>query len=331
MLRNVKGKYDETYKSINKLISDTGTAIGETAIKGLGDLKTSIPGAMDDMQTQIQTWLKTNAKGFSINVTPITTGAEPDEYEKLKGDSNAAAKEVKETLTGKSSGGNNTTTPQKSATEQKKENDQKAATTVSNLIKGLKVTDSKSAYVAKSQIADARKKYNALTADQKKLVSSSLLSNLSKYEAWANEYTLVANMEKKAASTQQALSDNVNWDAKAPDKDKVKAIIKKGAKRSSKTLTDAEKKAHHALWEHIASKYGYNPTYAVYGELAKLYGLKVANYNKLTSAEKTKLLNLMKADGYAKGTLGVKEDELNWTHDGELIRTRDGAILRQLP
>ncbi|MBR1694055.1 MAG: hypothetical protein IJ709_01435 [Selenomonas sp.] len=33
--------------------------------------------------------------------------------------------------------------------------------------------------------------------------------------------------------------------------------------------------------------------------------------------------------GYAKGTKGVKEDELNWLHEGELVyRKADGAILR---
>ena len=35
--------------------------------------------------------------------------------------------------------------------------------------------------------------------------------------------------------------------------------------------------------------------------------------------------------GYAKGTLRTLEDELNFTHEGEIIRRSDGAILRQLP
>ena len=35
--------------------------------------------------------------------------------------------------------------------------------------------------------------------------------------------------------------------------------------------------------------------------------------------------------GYRMGTLGTLEDELNFTHEGEIIRRSDGAILRQLP
>ena len=35
--------------------------------------------------------------------------------------------------------------------------------------------------------------------------------------------------------------------------------------------------------------------------------------------------------GYKMGTLGTLDDELNFTHEGEIIRRSDGAILRQLP
>lgn len=41
-------------------------------------------------------------------------------------------------------------------------------------------------------------------------------------------------------------------------------------------------------------------------------------------------VKLSQLKGYAKGTLGVKQNELNWTHEGEIIRPQDGAILRQL-
>lgn len=56
---------------------------------------------------------------------------------------------------------------------------------------------------------------------------------------------------------------------------------------------------------------------------------------ELTKSEKENLEKLvkeaLKRRGYASGTLGTKKNELNWTHEGEIIRTRDGAILRQLP
>ena len=42
-------------------------------------------------------------------------------------------------------------------------------------------------------------------------------------------------------------------------------------------------------------------------------------------------LKLSQLKGYKIGTLGTKSDEFNWTHQGEIIRRSDGAILRQLP
>jgi hypothetical protein len=43
------------------------------------------------------------------------------------------------------------------------------------------------------------------------------------------------------------------------------------------------------------------------------------------------LVQVLGKKGFAKGTLGTKKNELNWTHEGEIIRRSDGAILRQLP
>ena len=59
--------------------------------------------------------------------------------------------------------------------------------------------------------------------------------------------------------------------------------------------------------------------------------MKLANASKPTTVELNKILKLMKDAGYARGTLGTRKDELNWTHSGEIIRRSDGAILRQLP
>jgi len=51
----------------------------------------------------------------------------------------------------------------------------------------------------------------------------------------------------------------------------------------------------------------------------------------ITAADKKKILKKLEDNGYASGTLGTKTNELNWTHQGEIIRRSDGAILRQLP
>ena len=41
-------------------------------------------------------------------------------------------------------------------------------------------------------------------------------------------------------------------------------------------------------------------------------------------------VKLSQLKGYRTGTLGTKKNELNWTHEGEIIRTSDGGMLRQL-
>ena len=47
--------------------------------------------------------------------------------------------------------------------------------------------------------------------------------------------------------------------------------------------------------------------------------------------KKIGVTNLKTLNAYKRGTLGTLTDELAWTHEGEIIRRSDGAILRQLP
>lgn len=150
---------------------------------------------------------------------------------------------------------------------------------------------------------------------------------------YKSKYGENSKQYKKALEIQNNAQDRYNRakDPKAYGEKAIKAIISQGTKRSSKKLTDAEKKSHGDLWEYIASKYGYNINNGVISELAQSFGVKLANASKPTTAEMNKILKLMKEAGYARGTIGTRKDELNWTHEGEIIRRSDGAILRQLP
>lgn len=75
--------------------------------------------------------------------------------------------------------------------------------------------------------------------------------------------------------------------------DPVMAAIETGTKRS-KTITAAEKKKHHALWQYLVKNMGYAPTNDTYVKLAAALGVSIKNKNKITSAEKDKILNKLK-------------------------------------
>ena len=106
--------------------------------------------------------------------------------------------------------------------------------------------------------------------------------------------------------------------------------IKSGKKRS-KTLTSAEKKSHHALWEYIVKKYGYAPTNAIYKKIASALGITISN--KPTSAQKNKILSAMKAKGLASGVKNILTDDMYWTNENgaeTLVRKSDHAILTRI-
>lgn len=84
------------------------------------------------------------------------------------------------------------------------------------------------------------------------------------------------------------------------------------------------------MWQYIYKKSGTSATEANLVTLYNtIFGKKLTS-KTLTSTQKSELEKKLKAVGYSKGTEGIKTDEINWTHNGELIR-KDGAILRQLP
>lgn len=116
--------------------------------------------------------------------------------------------------------------------------------------------------------------------------------------------------------------------AEAPKTDKILSIIQSGKKRSKK-LTSKEKKDHNKLWEYLVSKYGYAPNNSIYKQLAKELNVKVSK--TVTTKQKWKILDALKAKKYASGTKYVKKDEwANINEQGqEILTLPDGSI--QLP
>lgn len=115
--------------------------------------------------------------------------------------------------------------------------------------------------------------------------------------------------------------------AKQQEMQKLDKILSTGTSRKKK-LTKAEKKEHTDLWEHIVSTYGVTPTTAMYKKLAKLFGIKVGD--KVSSKEKTAILNAMKAKGYASGSEYIAHNQFAVTQERGtefIVRPSEGSIL----
>ena len=122
--------------------------------------------------------------------------------------------------------------------------------------------------------------------------------------------------------------------------DAIMAAINLGKPRSS--VSAAEQKKHLPIWNYITTKYKHELQYKVYSALAKamnkFWGTKfTTDGTKLTTANKAKMLELLKAHGYKYGSKRIPTDELAWTNedwkkDGSelIVSKRDGAILTPL-
>lgn len=115
---------------------------------------------------------------------------------------------------------------------------------------------------------------------------------------------------------------------------RVKDIILSGKKRS-KTVTKKEAKDHVALWEHIVKNYGRTPTNEMYKNLAGAYGIKVSKTP--TAAQKTAILNKLKADGLRSGTKRFGSNSFAWIDEvldqqgpEMIVRKSDKAIMTRL-
>ena len=137
----------------------------------------------------------------------------------------------------------------------------------------------------------------------------------------------------KAAASTSATSASNAADEKKKKADQILHAIQTGTKRTKK-LSDADKKAHGDLWEHIVSKYGYAPNESIFKSIAKILGVKVGK--SVSSAERTKILKAMKAAGLAGGTRSLSgnwawmDEDLQTIGPEMIIRKSDNAILTRL-
>ena len=143
-----------------------------------------------------------------------------------------------------------------------------------------------------------------------------------------------AAAEKARAAQVQKEKEQAALQEKNNRKLKVQDIIMSGKKRS-KTVTKKEAKDHVALWEHIVKNYGRTPTNNMYKQLAGVYGIKVSATP--TSAQKTAILNKLKADGLKGGTRRFGENTIAWIDElidqkgpEMIVRKSDKAIMTRL-
>lgn len=106
---------------------------------------------------------------------------------------------------------------------------------------------------------------------------------------------------------------------------------------------EVTKKKADALWYYIyqKSKGGQNASEFDMLHVGKILGVenlpseadakKDPNNFELKKNQKDAILKALKASGYKRGTLSVPKSGNYWTHEGEIIRRSDGAILRNLP
>ena len=176
-----------------------------------------------------------------------------------------------------------------------------------------------------SMVSDLK---NIASDEVDKLIQAIAYGSAGSSEAKASAPGVSGALAPSAKITAASSSTSTSTSAAKSEKEKIKDIINSGTARSKK-ITAAEKKAHHALWEYLATKYGRNGTNSMYKQLASALGIKASD--KVTSAQKTKILNALKKKGLRSGTKRL-EDVYAWMDEMGLgsemiVRQSDGARL----
>lgn len=176
-----------------------------------------------------------------------------------------------------------------------------------------------------SMVSDLK---NIASDEVDKLIQAIAYGSAGSSEAKASAPGVSGALTPSAKTTAASSSTSTSTSAAKSEKEKIKDIINSGTARSKK-ITAAEKKAHHALWEYLATKYGRNGTNSMYKQLASALGIKASD--KVTSAQKTKILNALKKKGLRSGTKRL-EDVYAWMDEMGLgsemiVRQSDGARL----
>lgn len=176
-----------------------------------------------------------------------------------------------------------------------------------------------------SMVSDLK---NIASDEVDKLIQAIAYGSAGSSEAKASAPGVSGALTPSATTTAASSSTSTSTSAAKSEKEKIKDIINSGTTRSKK-ITAAEKKAHHALWEYLATKYGRNGTNSMYKQLASALGIKASD--KVTSAQKTKILNALKKKGLRSGTKRL-EDVYAWMDEmgigsEMIVRQSDGARL----
>lgn len=132
--------------------------------------------------------------------------------------------------------------------------------------------------------------------------------------------------DKKVRKAEQTADNDKTSGGQLPHQ-KLLNIIEGAPDAKDKKAVDGQSKLYNYIREHYKKR----ATDAIIIKLAEAMGIELENKKKPTAQDKGKILKKLQSKGLAKGTLGTKKDELDWTHEGEIIRRSDGAILRQLP
>lgn len=363
ILDDVVGNNEIAYSAIQGLIDSTGTVVNETTMQAIEDINTSVDGiltgagisetailghvnnintAVNGMLTNTRTTLGTLgteiAAKFSGIADSITKAINAAKIDLGYGDAN---KKGTVANTEKVVKANNT--PQQ--IQQKKAEVKAAAATSAP----AKVTSSSATTAAKATTNNNAKAKNkggsfvvkptktsytytgkaikpgvTVTANGKTVPSGSYTATYTNnikvgtatikvtgkgnYAGWTGSCTFTITAAKKKSS---------GGDGKAKVGDQV---------------TFATGVYHEDSWGNGNSGYQYRgkKVYITSINSGSPYPYHISTGKKLGSGD-LGWLKLSQLKGYKIGTLGTKSDEFNWTHQGEIIRRSDGAILRQLP
>ena len=326
MLDKMNGKYTEAYGTLQELLTDTGTIVDDLAAQEL-NLDVNKTNGLPEANLEPAEIITKSILADTIQINGKDVSLEQIEEQLGKNQDDVIKQVVEEQKAAQASAKPATTTntnpaPKASGPVQKIGPSQLNAQGQINMDKDM--------------LTKAIKDYqNAITAQDKLQASG---ASKAKIDA-ATEKVKQAKQKyqdalQKMKDDQAAYKKNykTSYGSISTFKYPITQAIQTGAKRSNK-VTTAEKKAHHKLWTAIVEKFGYAPNNSVYTKIANLLGVKVSK--TVTNSEKNKILEALKKAGYSqfkgykKGAKSIKDDELNWLHDSEVvIRKSDGAILQ---
>lgn len=305
MLERLKGNYGSAYTEIENIISHTGTVISDTTNSSVDLINNAIETVVENAKVNIGGAFDTIADSITkaINTAVISVNSTSTKNAELTLSTTDTAATI--------DAAKKSTTPEKSP----------VATNLVGAVTAVKNVETAAAEAAKKKAAEeAAKKKAAAEAAKKKAAEEAAKKKAAAAAAAKKKTTTTAKTATTAKTTTTALNGVVSG---------IKSTLRKGSRGSdvSKLQTALNKLGYKDNSNRKLAVDGImgDNTVAALKKFQK--AMKVSQTGQLDTATKT----AFKKKGYAKGTLGTLSNELNFTHEGEIIRRSDGAILRQLP